>query len=252
VKKGIFKIFSSKILKLNEIRKDKTIVFVVCTMRSGSTLLKSLLANAPDTSHLPEVDFQKYNNGNAWRINMLSPAKIIILKKPAPFHAIDYPQIPTIKNSKKIILVRDIYDTVTSLQKMNKAISSELEEEWTLEKLVHDYWVKTYQDLLDQLPLSKEDYKMIKYEDLVRNPVQHTQEFFQFIGSVQKEGVANYLPPKTFNWEWGKDDGGKKIQSLSVQYTPSKKENQALIKIIQESTVVQQLRKHLGYSDSII
>ncbi|MEM6963161.1 MAG: sulfotransferase [Bacteroidota bacterium] len=242
--------FQSKLLKLNEVRKNKTIVFMICTMRSGSTLLKSLLANAPDTSHLPEIDFQKYNNANAWKINALSTAKIIILKKPASYHDSTYPRIPAVKNSKKIVLVRDVYDTVISLQKMNKAISSKYDEAWSLDQLVHDYWVKTYEGILDRLPLTDQDFRMIKYEDLLQNPVRHTQALFEFIGSAQREGVASYLPPKTFNWEWGKDDGGEKIQSLQVQYKPKEKNNKTLTKIIQDSEQVQRIRKRLGYQNS--
>ena len=44
---------------LSHFRKRKKFVLLLSTMRSGSTLLKALLANAPDISHLPEVDWQQ-------------------------------------------------------------------------------------------------------------------------------------------------------------------------------------------------
>jgi len=105
-----------------EKRKNKTIVFIISTMRSGSTLLKSLLANAPDTSHLAEVDFQKYDHTNSWKLKTLSNANILILKKPAPFDQQNYPLIPPVKKQKKIILVRDVYETVESIKTMNRKV----------------------------------------------------------------------------------------------------------------------------------
>jgi hypothetical protein len=38
----------------------KSFVFIASAQRSGSTLLKALMAAAPDVSHLPEVPFHLY------------------------------------------------------------------------------------------------------------------------------------------------------------------------------------------------
>ena len=40
----------------------KTVVLIMCSMRSGSTLLKALLAEADDVSHLPEVNYKEYSS----------------------------------------------------------------------------------------------------------------------------------------------------------------------------------------------
>jgi len=45
----------------------KTIVLIVSSMRAGSTLLKALLAEAPDVSNLPEFNFNAYAKYNKFR-----------------------------------------------------------------------------------------------------------------------------------------------------------------------------------------
>jgi len=236
-----------KIFLLKEASKSKTIVFIISSMRSGSTLLKSLLANAPDTSHLPETDFQKYNRKNAWKINALSSASIIVLKKPANYNDFGYPQIPNIKNPKKIILVRDAYETVLSLKKMNEKAYPNLDKQWNLSRLLNEYWYTTYQQILDRIDLQESNTHLIRYEDLLTSPIQCTSSLFQFIGSRQQSGVETYPPPDSYDWSWGKDDGGQVIKTLKVQNIPAERTNQVLFELIQRSDLVNELRSKLGY-----
>lgn len=235
---------------LREAVKSKTVVFLISAMRSGSTLLKSLLANAPDTSHLPETDFQQYNRQNAWRINALSPARILILKKPATYDDFTYPLFPPIKNHKKIVLVRDAYETILSLQQMNQQPHLTDYKDWSFEKLLHEYWCMIYGNILQTVDLAAPNVQFIRYEDLVADPVQHTQSLFQFMGSAQQSGVSNYLPPDSYEWGWGKDDGGSVIKTLKVQHHPKPRTNQALLNLIAQSETAQQLRMQLGYIES--
>ena len=60
------------------------IVCVASTMRSGSTLLKALLAEASDVSNLPEQNFQKFVSDAqaADKIAALDDNPIIVLKRP--------------------------------------------------------------------------------------------------------------------------------------------------------------------------
>ena len=114
---------SRKFFLLREASRQKTIVFIVSTMRSGSTLLKSLLATAPDISHLPETDFSKYHGKRSWRLKTLSSDPIIVVKKPASFDDENYPQLPQLPRTKTIILIRDAYESVRSLKKMVDEVS---------------------------------------------------------------------------------------------------------------------------------
>jgi hypothetical protein len=226
---------------------DKTFVFILSTMRSGSTLLKALLANAPDTSYLPEINFNKYTWYTTWRLNLLSHKKIIVIKKPAWFHENNYPRLPRVKNQKRIFLVRDVYDTVVSIKAMNKAISAEADKEWSYDNLVHSYWLYITKNILDNPLLNEQNSILIRYEDLVQDPIKTTKPLFEFIGSKQNQGVDKYHPPQSYEWDWGLDDGGEKIKTLKVQHIPKKRDNQELIEIIAASESVRMIRKKLGY-----
>lgn len=233
--------------KLNEARKRKTLVLIVSTMRSGSTLLKSLLANAPDTSHLPEVDFQKYALQGTWKLKTLSPARIVILKKPAPFGQADYPLLPQMKGLKKIVLIRDAYETVSSLKSMNQSVYPEVDAEWPYERLLREYWCPMVKNIAALATPDSPDTKLIRYEDLIADPIPQTQSLFQWMGSIQNHGVDSYAPSNDHPWEWGKDDGGEKIKSLKIQSAPASRDNTQLLNIIRESEEATALRKQLGY-----
>ncbi|MEM9822419.1 MAG: sulfotransferase [Bacteroidota bacterium] len=238
-----------KVRKLNEVRKSKRLVFIVSTMRSGSTLLKSLIAQAPDTSHLPEIDFQKYTDGKAWKLKAMSKANIIVLKKPAPLQQEDYPQFPAFTDHRILLLVRDVYPTVHSVKRMLRDNYPQLDADWPLEKLVEYYWCPTIQRMLH---IHQQDHKktmLIKYEDLLEQPIAITQGIFQFIGSAQQEGIDQYAQPKDYQWQWGNDDGGEKIKTLKVQKQHSDQNDTELLNIIQQSEQARQLRQQLAYAN---
>jgi hypothetical protein len=239
--------FSRKIYLLQQASKKKTLVYLISTMRSGSTLLKSLLASAPDVSHLPEVDFQKYNRWNAWKLKALSKQPIIVLKKPAAFNEPDYPQFPTQHSAKKIILIRDAYETILSLKKMMQQAYPDLATQWDDARLLQQYWYPVNQALFQYANKAGEDTILIRYEDLLKDPIQVTAKLYQFIGSKQAFGLDTYQPPSTYTWAWGNDDGGQKIKSHKVQNLPLKRDNQSLLQLIDASDEVAQLRQKLGY-----
>ncbi len=243
----LFQYVSRKIFVLNELRKTKTVVLIISSMRSGSTLLKSLVAMAPDTSHLPETDFQSYTNQNAWRIKTLSDRSIVVLKKPAMYEDLQYPQYPSIKGLKKIILLRDAYETVVSLKKMNGKAYPQIDELWTYEKLLHDYWYPLYHKLLHDPPFQAEDTLVIRYEEVLAQPIEQTKAIFEFIGSRQRSGVDHYTPPSSYQWAWGNDDGGEKIKSHRVQAQKVQRDDAALVQLIESSEKVQRLRQQMGY-----
>ncbi len=189
----------------------KQFVIVLSSMRSGSTLLKALLAEAPDIEQIPEADFQI--PGNRYyvysRLSKLSDFPIVVLKHPANYFDFrEYPCLP--KGEYKLIrLVRNPVDTILSLQKMNE----KLDEDKSVEDLI-DYWCTTYERLAQ---VSHPQLTDVVYETLVAHPITVTEHLFRFIGSVQQEGVDRYSRPQTYEWTWKKDDGGEVIRSLKVQ-----------------------------------
>ena len=224
---------------------DKTAVFVVCTMRSGSTLLKALLATAPDVSHLPEVNFQEFSSFK--QIKKLSNKKIIVLKRPAIYKEVEtYPIIPNVENRKIIFLTRDVFETVHSLLDMNKKTNN-TDTSWTAERLATNYWASVYEGILSKMN-GTSDVIQIKYEDLVGEPVKHTERLFSFIGSTKKTGTDTYSKPKKYEWRWYLDDGGEKIKSLKVQANEPVVVSEEFREFVETNDRIQDIRKTLGYA----
>lgn len=220
-------------------------------MRSGSTLLKSLLANAPDVSDLNEVNFQSYSGRNPRLDQMwgLAPQRILVLKRPAWYHETRrYPRLPGLANRRVILLVRDVYPTVESLRRMSlgwlAGKSRPLVDRW----LAKSYWRPVSQRLLELSRRSPEEMRLVRYEDLVARPQEITLDLFRFIGSVQSVGVDSYSVPAGGGWRWGADDNSAKLRSLQVQPPkPAAITNPRLAGWIEREPSLQQLRSELGY-----
>ena len=210
-------------------------------------MLKALLAEAPDVSNLPEVNFQKLGIDRA-TIESLDSAPILVLKRPAWFHEVQrYPRLPPIDDLHHIVLVRDIYETVLSLRKMvfrkTHQIFGVIANRWFV-----GYWSGVVDRIrrLEQTPRSA----LIRYEDLVADPLVHTERLFRLIGSAQQTGVDQYHPPTDFRWKWGSDDGGPRIRSLRVlPPVPHRYEDRHLLQAILKSETACRLRRQLGYAD---
>ena len=229
---------------------DKRIVIIISTMRSGSTLLKALLASNPEVSDLPEVDFQKYRHSKHKSDAVeLSDRKIVIMKKPAWFNEIrSYPKLPPFSDLQTITLIRDVYSTVMSMRKMMFGPAEKYLRGIGDRFFAETYWAGITENLLQKHEQSDTRSIFLRYEDLTDCPVDETSRLFEFIGTDDTEGVSSYHPPQSRRWRWGKDDASEKIKSLQVQPLPQPAyENRKLLKIIENSSRIQQLRKRLGY-----
>lgn len=247
---NIAQFIQRKLFVLRQVSRRKTAVYLLSTMRSGSTLLKSLLAAAPDISHLPEHDFQRYTAQNSWRIKTLSDAPIILMKKPAAYDALDYPVLPPFKPAHTIVLFRDAYETVASLHKMNQKAYPDLVEYWTAERLLLEYWLPINRKLWQLVDQEPKRLCWLRYEDILSHPIDTTARLFSHIGSSQKEGLDQYKPPSNYQWAWGNDDGGEKIKTNRVQPQVLQRNNQQLLQLIEQNEDVIKLRTKLGYLTS--
>lgn len=193
-------------------------------MRSGSTLLKALVGQAPDIAHLPEYDFQRYHRDPLrWyhHATRQSDAPRLLFKLPAPVReATLYPLLPEPATLPRIpfyylILVRNPAATIASLLKMHadqQILTDLTAADWLA------YWGATYSGILNYLEAKPDTrVKMVRYEDILANPIATTRDLFAWLGSSQQEGIATYTPPDGKGWRWGKDDAGAKIQSARVQ-----------------------------------
>ena len=228
---------------------EKTIALEMSTMRSGSTLLKALMAAAPDISSLPETDFQKYQSPDAAaRIAALSEERIIVLKRPSWFNETKrYPRLPNVTSAKRLVLARDVHTNVASLRKMAfrkvEPFVPKRVDNW----LANTYWARTYENLLDRFPDDGNTNFWIRYEDLVNEPVAWTEKLFKFLGSEQTEGVDSYPPPSGYDWKWGSDDGSDKIKSLKVQAPKIPQSSLDILDRVKALPRVSKVRARLGY-----
>ncbi len=224
---------------------SKQLVCLASTMRSGSTLLKALLAEAEDVSNLPEINFQRYANlaGARTKIERLDSRRIVLLKRPAWYtETRSYPRLPQVNQLKVILLVRDVYDTVESCRRMTFGFARHYVPRSVDTVLALKYWCRITTRLLDLHEDSQYDTCLIRYEDLIATPLDHTKSLFEFIGSQRSSGVESYRPPVKFRWRWGRDDGSSNIRSLTVQ-RPHKRPrtNLRLLRLVEQSTKIQEL-----------
>jgi len=225
-------------------------------MRSGSTLLKALLAEAPDVSHMPEFNFHKIREAKHIRkLHRLSEKPIVVLKKPAWYNEIYYyPKVPRVKNWKIIVLTRDVHHVVASLRKMTFMRGEPHVPGFVDHWFANEYWSRVYRRIHRKFGPHKNNPNVIwtRYEDLVQNPVPETLRLFQFIGSDQDTGVSSYNEPETFQWKWGSDDGGTKIQTLNVQPPPVLTEHKiSILKRVTRNHRVSRMREILHYTETM-
>jgi hypothetical protein len=230
----------------------RQLVLIASTMRSGSTLLKSLLAYAPDVSGLNEVNFQRYAGRYPKLDEMwgLAPQRILVLKHPAWFHErARYPRLPGIANRRVIVLVRDVYPTVESLRRMTLGRFAGPARPQLDRWLAKSYWQPVTRRLLELYQKSSADVRLVRYEDLIARPQELTRELFEFIGSVQSVGTDIYSVPNHRKWwRWRVGDNSPKLRSLRVQnLKPSLESNLRLAELIEADTSLTTLRRELGY-----
>ena len=220
-------------------------------MRSGSTLLKALLAQAPDISDLPETNFQRFQGPDASaRLAALSPEPILLLKRPGWFTDIGrYPRMPDVPRLKRVVLVRDAYANLLSVRKMMfRHVPWLLRSGLGNRFIVDRYWTGVNRRLLDLVNADAKHTILVRYEDVLADPLSETARLFLFLGSAQKEGINTYGKPQGYDWTWGKDDGGTVIKSLQVQAPRELTyDDRKLFAAIKNSATAQRLRQDLGF-----
>jgi len=173
----------------------------------------------------------------------------VVLKRPAWLHeTASYPRLPELPDLRAVVLVRDAYETVRSARKMALGRWAQALPALGTRLLVERYWAPVTRRLLDLHASDALPTALVRYEDLVQQPVVETGRLFDFIGSAQS-GLDHYTPSGEVKWRWGKDDGGEKIRTLQVQPPPpTRYDDRTLLGILQHSAAVAELRQRLDYA----
>jgi len=206
--------------------KRKTIVVIVSTYRSGSTLLKALLGQAEDVSHLPEIFFsgghwsrrfpRLYAYSCYFQAYRASAHRIVVFKKPlGPNHlkkgVNHFENLPRL-SLRIIIMVRRPGDVISSIQKIPAEVGPGSFSRSELYEYLFHYYQFTNRLIQDT------DYffTTVSYEELVAKPIEVTSALFSFIGSKHQKGVSDYQQDPGVLWTWGTDDGGALIRKMKV------------------------------------
>lgn len=216
-------------------------VFILSSMRSGSTLLKALLATRKDISNLPEIHFSQIEN-------ISDSSAIKVIKAPAYYNEFDnYPGKIDI-DVKIIVLIRNPYDTIMSLKKMNKEVGISENSSLNSFQTLFSYWYYLYINIFDEISNNKNNIIVIRYEELVTNPIQITHSIFKFIKCQDSIGTDEYDFPKNYKWKWGKDDGGELIKKLKVKDFKRNRDKKELINLLKHNEDrILELLKLYGY-----
>jgi len=197
----------------------KKIVVVLSSMRSGSTLLKSLMGQAQDVSLLDEFHFIPYANHNKYffyqLVAGLSDKPIVVLKKPfnnVTEHLPLYGKTP-LADVLTIVLYRHPYETLLSLKAIQRRKNYSI---FSNEECIK-YWCDTYEAIFNNVDTSR-DTLFVQYEKLTSQPAEQTRRIFEFIGSTQRGGVQGY---GEYAWQSGQDDDSDKIRSGSIHKAES-------------------------------
>ena len=211
---------------------------IMSSMRAGSTWLKALIATRPDCSDLPETSFLNYNI-------IKSDKRITVLKKPAGYNDFDYPVLGDIY-SKDIIMIRNPYDTVCSIKQMyiSRNQKNPIKDN---DQYFISYWYMVYNNIIEKRILEKPNTLLVRYEDLINEPVNETERIFKFIGTDFPTGTDTYSVPAEYNWQWGKDDGGEVLKTLRVQKQTNEIINKDLLAFINNSPEIKTTLTYFGY-----
>lgn len=222
---------------------NKKYIYVLSSMRSGSTLLKSLLSTRKEIVDLPEIPVNLIDE-----IASFVKEDMVLIKRPRNYFNTKYPYFEFKPKSKIIILVRTPYDTVLSLHKMNLE-NSFVDIQYYNEQYLIDYWISTYEALYKSIDLKSKNVLLVHYEDLISKPIRTTEEIFKFLEVSDTKGTDTYKTPEGYEWKWGFGDGGDVLKELKVVYKRNKYLNKKLIKLIKDNNKAQKILKDYGYQN---
>lgn len=183
----------------------KTPIFIVGCPHSGTTLMTRLIGNHPFINHSEYQETHVFSfpenkitdTLNKWNRRTLEVNKKRWVNK-SIIHTFKIAKIlQYYPKSPIIIMLRDGRDVFCSIKKRKTWISN-------INQAVN-YWI--YANIATLNYWHQPNFKVVKYEDLVSNPVQKIQEVCEFIGEEYHENILNYHQ-KPLQWN------NKKVEEI--------------------------------------
>lgn len=183
-------------------------VYIFSTMRSGSTLLKSLLQENLEHKYYPEIDY--YQGGDkllaSYEIHKYVHADEVVLKKPSSFNTYKYyPSFHDFGTAKFLILFRNPNSIFLSIKKMLSELGRDVEDEY-----INEYILTTFENLW-QFYRENNGSKIVFYEELVNEPIVVLTDIFGFLDRKLKPLKVTY--DGSLNHAYGRDDPSIKFNS---------------------------------------
>lgn len=208
----------------------KKAVYIMSAQRSGSTLLKALLANEPSISHLPEISPNPYalhKFSSQYYFHRLAKQQIIVFKIPRSPRVAQYPVIGA-GIDYYIYLFRNPVDVALSMLSSQREVNQigmlppfedlrEATDGQILDRSLR-YWLETNKMISAAVAAnSAMKIKYISYESLVAQPEENLRSLLAFIGIQASGSFTTYNAYDDKNgWQWGRDDGGNLIRLKKV------------------------------------
>lgn len=180
------------------------IIYVFSTMRSGSTLLKSLLQENLGITYYPELHILDRGQNKYLTYEKIYQQRqngYVIAKKPAPYEGFAaYPKVHTFKRQRFILLFRDPNEVLHSIKRMNEDAGVAMDAE-----TVQQYISQVFRQ---QLAFNQQHPKvsvLVLYEDLIQRPEEEMERLLAFIGYDTERVKTNYRANLN-RGPWGTDD----------------------------------------------
>jgi len=189
------------------------IVYIFSTMRSGSTLLKSLLLENMDIPYYKEINV--YNQGDKnlsyFKIFQKRNKGYVIAKKPASLKDFQtYPVVHPFRNSMYILLFRHPDEIFQSIQNM----MSDLGRNEPAQK-IDNYIHTTFKNMLNFHQNPQYNSRIVFYQDIVDKPEVVLGNLLQFINYAYESIHTEYQ--KNLNAKgWGEDDISEQFNSGKI------------------------------------
>lgn len=163
------------------------VIYVTSLPRSGSTVTKRFLGDHPSIS-LTGMS-PSHNWWDAWcRQRLVSWFnKVVLDKRTLYIHHLETILSTFGRHVKILLVIRDPRDELASLMDFDRHQSVPRDESF------YDYWLKTYRRALNVLTdqATKNDSKLLRYEDLAQHPEVIKSYFLKWIG-LRETNTNNY------------------------------------------------------------